>query len=177
MTAIPLYRRILSIAIALALATCLLRAQISSALVVRGDDFSVRGDATRAARYYSRALWFDERDGVAIDRLAFAAVMTHRPVRMLAALTLVSKYLKAVPNDRAVLMDRAMTEDSLGAYGAAERDYARLGALASDARAYTFAGFGALHSGSLARARIWWKRAVALDPHFLPPQRALERIH
>lgn len=175
MRPIPLRRRAVLVGLALIFSGICLRSQISSALVVRGDQFGVAGDTARAAIYYRRALWFDARDGGAVDRLAFDAIMTHRRASILHALPLVSNYLHIAPNDQAVLMDRAMAEQSLGNYANAERDFARLGEIGSDARAYTFAGFGALHTGNIRRARVWWNRAIQIDPHFVPAQRALRK--
>lgn len=170
----PLRRLVLATS-GIALATAVLRGSIADALVVRGDEFLYKGTAVRALQYYRRALWFDRRDGTAVDRLAFVATMSGNGSSLRGAIRVASEYLALDPGDDRVRMDRAMAYRRLGENERALFDFATVGRRTKDARALTFAGFAAADAGELQCARAFWKAALLLAPGFPAPRHALER--
>ena len=135
MNATPLRRTALAL-LGIATAACILRPQISDALVVRGDEFLYRADPARALVYYRRARAVDGDDGAAADRFAFVATMM-RDARVNAeALRETSAYLQRHPDDAVVRMDRAMA--SAPRDSCVERsviDFSLVGARTNDPRA------------------------------------------
>jgi tetratricopeptide (TPR) repeat protein len=170
----PLRRTALAL-LGIAAAACILRPQISDALVVRGDEFLYRADLRSALDYYRRALAVDGNDGAAADRFAFVAAMTRDPSADAEALRETSAYLERHPDDTVVRMDRAMAYRAAGLSGAALADFSLVGALTNDPRAFTFAGYAAERSGDTPLARRMWHAALALQPGFIAAKRALER--
>ena len=162
--------------LAVALAAMLLRPQLSSALVSRGDDLAYAGNAVRARAMYRRARAFDRSNGIAEDRLIFAELMTHDRSRIRIAVADASVYLSRVPSDVTIRMDRALGYQMLKAYDAASRDFARVGEATRDARSLTFAGIDALHAGKEERARVWLLEALRLAPRDEPARRALRSV-
>ena len=174
MTVAPLRRTALAL-LGIGAAACILRPQISDALVVRGDEFLYRADSRRALDYYRRALAVDGDDGAAADRFAFVAAMMRDPRANAEALRETSAYLQRHPDDAIVRMDRAMAYRAAGLSEAALADFSLVGALTNDARAFTFAGYAAERTGDAPLARRMWRAALALQPGFVAAKRALER--
>jgi tetratricopeptide (TPR) repeat protein len=170
----PLRRTALAL-LGIAAAACILRPQISDALVVRGDEFLYRADPRRALDYYRRALAVDADDGAAADRFAFVAAMIRDPRADAEALRETSVYLQRHPDDAVVRMDRAMAYRAAGISGAALADFSLVGALTGDPRAFTFAGYAAVRRGDARLARRMWHAALALQPRFVAAKHALER--
>lgn len=166
-------RRFTIAAIALSISAVLLRSQMSSALVLRGDDLAYRGNSHRALVMYRRALAFDSQNAVAVDRLAFTETITHRPGLVADAVRVATRYLNHHPDDATVLADRALASQILRRYGDAARDFAIAARITGDAQTATFAGFAALHAGNRAGARRLFTRARAVDPSFAPAMRGL----
>jgi tetratricopeptide (TPR) repeat protein len=175
MSEIAVGRRLLLCGIALCVGALLVRPQISSALVVRGDEMTMRANIPRALEFYRRAIWFDSSNGVAVDRFAFTAMMSHDRQDIGAAVAMTTTNLHRDPENRVLLFDRAMCERILDRQAQAERDFANLGRLARDPQAYTFAGFAAQRMGQSARAQRWWRLALSIRPSFVPAIRALAR--
>jgi tetratricopeptide (TPR) repeat protein len=173
-SAAPLRRTALAL-LGIAAAACILRPQISDALVVRGDEFLYRADPRRALDYYRRALAMDGDDGSAADRFAFVAAMIRDPGANAEALSETSDYLRRHPDDAVVRMDRAMAYRAAGMSGAALADFSLAGALSHDPVAFTFAGYAAERSGNAPLARRMWRAALALEPGYVAAKRALER--
>jgi len=173
--AIPLWRRYALAGAALMLAALLFHGQIASALVTRGDDRLRTGDVRGAERFYRRALFIDRSSLTAADRLAFALVMRHDVHDEQLAIGVATASLALRESD-ALLADRALAEQLLHRWPDAERDFARAGSIARDARYESFAGRLAFKAGDARAAREHFARALRDDPHFLPARAALERI-
>ena len=162
--------------VALAIATLLLHRQISSALVARGDALAYVGSAAHAGALYARAVWFDRDNGVAVDRLAFRAVLSSDRNDLDTALAVSDAYLDRHPADVAVRMDRALCFQREHAFARAEADFIAVGRRTRDPRALMFAALDAraLHHPALARSLL--ALAVRVDATFLPARRALARV-
>jgi Tfp pilus assembly protein PilF len=153
----------------------LLRSQVSISMVVRGDDLLYRGQTTRALQMYERAQAFDGDDEAAVDRYAFAAFLSRRPVLVQRGIAATTVFLKRHPHAAAILNDRALLDHAASAFADAARDFARVGGSLHDPRAFTFAGFDALRAGDARGAKANFERALALNAHFLPALHGLAR--
>lgn len=168
-------RKALVVIVALAAAAIALRPQMSSALVVRGDDLAYRGDAARALTMYGRAIAFDRNNESAVDRYTFEGAISHKPALERKAVGISSAFLRRYPQDATVLADRALCYAILRDYVRAERDFARAGELARDPRALTFAGFSALRANRRELARAHFLSALRVDETYEPAVRGLVR--
>ena len=176
MRAIPVWRRLALSAFALMISTLLLRGQISSAIVLRGDQEAYVGNGAHANALYLRALYVDPHNAVAVDRFAFGSLSGHRPAIMRHGLRVASRYLSEAPRDTIVLMDRALLEEALARFADAKRDFGRVASLRGSAQAYTFAGFAALRAGDRKGAVAYWRVAARIDASYLPARIALTRV-
>jgi tetratricopeptide (TPR) repeat protein len=158
--------RLLVVMSAVVVAGVILRVPLSSALVIRGDDYITRGDMQHAEIMYDRAITLDSENENAVDREAFRAILTHNKPNIAHAIRLTTRYLQDNPRNVTVLMDRALAFQLLRQYSRATRDFAAAGELSKDGRALTFAALDALHDGKLAAARSLLKRAIRVDPRF-----------
>jgi len=168
-------RRIGVVAMALAIASAMLRPQLSSAFVTRGDELSYRGDAGRAREMYRRALIADGRNVAAVDRFAFSALMSHDRFQLLAGLAALDRTLGQFPDRIELRMDRALCEHALGRFSRAAVDFEYVGMQTHDPRSLLFAaldnaGTRKAHAEHLLRA------ALAADPNFRPARRDLSRL-
>ena len=168
-------RKALVVAVALTVAAIALRPQISSALVVRGDELAYRGDVARALVMYGRAIAFDRNNESAVDRYTFEGALSHKPALERRAIGISSAYLRQDPQDATVLADRALCYAILRDYVRAERDFARAGELARDTRSLTFAGFAALRANRREAARTHFLSALHIDETYEPAARGLVR--
>ncbi|HVA27563.1 MAG TPA: hypothetical protein VNF68_05255 [Candidatus Baltobacteraceae bacterium] len=168
-------RRCGLVVVAIALATMLLRAQISSAFVTRGDDLSYSGNPTRSREMYERALLADPRNRVAADRYAFSAMMSHQMPLLVSAIAELDRALTREPHDLALRMDRGLCEQAAHRFPDAVRDFAYVGRSAHDPRALTFAALD-VASVDRRRARAYLIEAVGYDPRFEPAVRDLHRF-
>ncbi len=168
-------RRCGLVAVAIALATMLLRPQISSALVTRGDDLSYSGDPTRSREMYARALLADPRNRIAADRYAFSAMMSHQMPLLLVAIAELDRALAREPHDLALRMDRGLCEQAAHRFPDAVRDFAYVGRRAHDPRALTFAALD-VESADRRRARAYLIEAASFHPRFAPAVRDLHRL-
>lgn len=166
-------RNVAVVGCALAISALVLRPQVSSALVTRGDELSLRGDAARARVLYRRAYALDNGNLAALDRFAFAAMMSHDRSQVAAAIGLVTSRLGRDGDDANLRMDLALCEQDLNMRREAERDFERIGMQRHDARALTFA---ALDTSNMPYSRALLARAIAYDPGFLPARRDLARL-
>ncbi len=176
MTAIPLWRRLALSVFALMISALLLRGQLSSAIVLRGDQEAYVGHDARANALYLRALYVDPHNAVAVDRFAFGSLSGHRPAFMRRGIVVASQYLSRTPRDTTVLMDRALLEEALDRFADAERDFSRVASLRGSAQAYTFAGFAALRAGDRRGAVAYWHGAAKIDASYAPARMALARM-
>ena len=160
---------------ATAVSAVILRADLSSALVTRGDALAYFGQRDAARSAYAKALFFDPRNAVAADRYAFDAAMTYDSQTLRGCISIASRYLAKAPRDGAVLMDRALCYQHERCLELAVVDFRRAGEVARDARAFMFAALDerALHRP--AAARELFEKALATDPSFLPARRELAR--
>lgn len=161
-------RRLTCALVAVTAATALFHGQVAGALVTRGDDALRTGDVPTALREYGRALWLDRASSVAADRLAFYLALRHDPLDAAHAVSIASAVIRHRPEAANLFADRALAEVQLQRWSAAERDFARAGALASDARYDHFAARMALRAGDVRLARADERRALAVDPAFGP---------
>jgi tetratricopeptide (TPR) repeat protein len=168
-------RRMAVAAAALALATCLFRSQVASALVVRGDDFLYRNDAPAAQTRYERALALNGSDATAIDRIAFLGMQQRTRRSLRRAVAVASSYLTSHPNDAVILADRGLCYLIARDYALARPDFERAAAILRDPRYFTFAGWAAWRAHDPQRARRLWADALSIDNKFSPARAALER--
>jgi hypothetical protein len=123
---IPLWRRFVLAAAAIAIATVLLHGWIAMGLVSRGDDLLRAGDQDRALAFYARAVWFDARWDTPADRFAFAASLTGERSTLARGIALASAHLSHDATSANVRWDRAMCLLHLGRTGEAFADVAIL---------------------------------------------------
>ncbi len=173
---LSLLRRVLVAAIGIGVSAVLLRPQISSALVVRGDELNYRGETAPARRLWQRAIAWDSNDREAVDRLCFSEIMSHSPGLLEHSVATATAYLDGHRGDALILADRALALEILGKFAQAEVDFSLAGRATQDVRTLTFAGFAAIHAGHRAFARQLFSEATRVDPHFLPASRGLARV-
>jgi hypothetical protein len=169
-------RRLLLAASALAVAFVLFRGQLAAAVVTRGDDALRTGDVDAAIRFYDRAATLSPGSTIAADRLAFHLALRHDRAGARRAVTVATRALAAGTPEPALFVDRAFAELQLHAWRDAERDFARAGALAHDARYEQFAGRMALRSADRGAARRYALLALADDPKFTPARTLLRTL-
>jgi tetratricopeptide (TPR) repeat protein len=170
---ITLCRRFAVSFVALLLCARLFHAQISDALVARGDAFLQTGQAARAERYYGRAVWWDRDSQVAADRFAFVGFQLRTPAALDAAIAVASTGLRRSPKDWQLRLDRALCLQAKGDLVSARADFAAAAEIRRDPRLLHFAGWAALRSGDPHAARRYWRAALRIDPSFLPAAAAL----
>jgi tetratricopeptide (TPR) repeat protein len=175
MKALPAYRRMFAAMAGVAIAALLLRSQLSDSLVLRGDACWYAGNVREALRYYGRAVWIDDDDGVAVDRLSFVAMTARDRFALRESTDVASRFLRRHPDDDVVRLDRAMAYRAMGDRAHAFDDFVAAGLHAHDPRALTFAGYAAAAQGRSRRARSLWRTALAFSPAFVPAARALAR--
>ncbi len=124
---------------------------------------------------YQRALFVDPHNGVAADRYAFAAAISHDPTLERAGVLVASRYLMTSPDDASVLMDRALCYQHLRAIRAAIMDFERAAGLSHDARALLFAALDERLLNHFDRARALLRRATLFDHTFQPLRRDIAR--
>ena len=169
-------RRVLVAAVALALAAVTFHAQLASAVVTRGDDVLRSGDVAGALRLYGRAMLIDPQSPIAADRMAFYLSMRHDRSSALRAIAVVSHAIATQTPDPTLLADRAFAELQLRSWRDAERDFARAGAAAHDARYEHFAARMALHVHDRRAARNFALLALADDPGFAPARAIMRAL-
>ncbi len=160
-------------ATSLAAAFVLFHGQLAAAIVTRGDDALRGGDVPAAIRFYDRAVRLDPSSVVAADRLAFELALRHDRGGAIQAIAVVTRALANDASDPGLFADRAFAEIQLRRWHDAERDFARAGSLAHDARYEHFAGRMALHRADRRAARRYALLALADDPDFTPARTML----
>lgn len=168
-------RRGLIAALALVISAVILRPQLSNALVIRGDDLAYGGQALKARRMYVRAIVLDPENATAVDRLAFAEIISHRSREVRDAINGTSAYLDRHRSDAIILADRALGFQVLHDYRSAQRDFQLAGRLTRNPQTLTFAGFAALHARDGVDARKSFRAALIIDPSYVPARRGLAR--
>ncbi len=171
---IGLTRRLAIAAVSLAMSGLLFHTQVASTLVTRGDDYSRLNHLERAKTMYARALWFDHASIVAADRLAFLGIREHNPVGYALASDTATEGLRYHADDPRLLLDRALAEEHLGAFGAALSDFDRLAALEPNARTFEFAARMALRLHDRRAAHVRFARVLAMNPLFTSARRGFE---
>jgi tetratricopeptide (TPR) repeat protein len=174
MTELPLLRRIGLIVFAIGVVAFVLRPQLSSALLTRGDALAFWGQASDARRLYARALAFDPNNVVAADRYAFSAAISHDADLSDAGVVIATRTLQHAPHDASLLMDRALCYQHLRRYAEAIADFERSAMTSHDPRALMFAAIDERRLHGERQAHRLLLEAVALDPRFTPARRALE---
>lgn len=132
-------RELAVVLLAVAVSAFLFRGQISTAVMLRGDDLLARGDAAGALSKYRRAITLDPANGAALDRVLFAALQHRSPGTLAEVLNRANAYLSAHPGDAAVLQDRALCRLMLGKRALAAGDLERAAHLSHDAQVAVFA--------------------------------------
>ncbi len=168
-------RRCVLAVLGVAGAATILRPQISSALVVRGDEMLYMARTARALVLYHRALFFDPDNAAAADRYVFVSMTTHRRTALEDAVVLATSFLRRHNGNATILMDRALCNRSLGRQRAAELDFVRADMERKNAAALVFAGYAALRLGDPSRARHWWRMSLNEHPDYTPAEKALRR--
>jgi tetratricopeptide (TPR) repeat protein len=176
MTTIPLPRRFLVAAVALALAAFVFHIQLASAVVTRGDDALRSGDIAGAMRYYARAERLDPASTVAADRLAFNLAMRHDRDDARLAIAVANNAIDVHPRDASLFADRGFAELQFGAWRRAEVDFGQAGSLGHDARYDHFASRMALRVSDRVAARRYAERALHEDPAFAPARALLRAL-
>ena len=171
---IGLGRRLAIAAVTLATSGLLFHSQLASTLVTRGDDYSRLNDLGRAKTMYARALWFDRASIVAADRLAFLGIRQHNRAGYELARDTAADGLRHHAEDCRLLLDRALAEEHLGAFGAALADFDRLAALEPNARTFEFAARMAVRLHDRRAAHVRFARVLAMNPRFTSARRGFE---
>jgi len=117
----------------------LFRTQISTGIMLRGDDLLSRGDTAGALVKYRHALSLDPSNGAALDRVLFTALQHRSAGTLYSVLQRANGYLSQHPRDVAVLQDRALCELMLGRRVLAARDLERAAGVSHDAQTSAFA--------------------------------------
>lgn len=169
-------RRIGVIVLALAIATILLRAQVSSALVARGDALALFNRPRDARAIYARALMFDPGNSSAADRLAFAAAMGNDVPLLTSCIAIAGAVISRDPENGPLLMDRALCYQRLRRYALAIDDFRRVGRLLHDPRALMFAALDEGRLDNRRTSRQLLLEALAYDRRFMPAAAALARL-
>ncbi len=177
MNAVPLVRRFAGSALAIVISAGLFRAQISNALVTRGDDFLQAGNSAHAMAFYDRALLFDQTSPIAAERVTFVGMLTKTPAALRRGLAVATAELAAHPEDMKVRNDRGVINERLGRYREAYADFAALARRTNDAHYYEFAAQCAKKSGDRRTAAVLFARVIAIDPHFNAARRELAELH
>ena len=167
-------RSLVLIAVACGVTGLLAHRQLSTALVARGDALAYSGSA-RALDMYRRALILDPANTVAVDRLAFRALLSHDPAQMHEAVRMTSTILRSRADAWEVRMDRALCLQLLGRYAAALSDFEATGLSRRDPRALLFAADDARKLHRTVQAHRLLLAALVADPHFGPARLALVR--
>ncbi len=123
--------------------------------------------------HYARALALDPRSAIAVDRYAFVSMEGHTHAAMQSCIRVTSAYLSANSPDATILTDRAMCNLVERRYALARRDFVAAARQSGDARSYVFAGWCAKRLGDDNGARSLWRRALSVEPHYLPALTAL----
>ena len=173
---IPPLRRIAVAVFSLTCAAVLFRGNVASALVTRGDDVLRAGDVDGAVRAYVRATQLDAGSAVAADRLAFFLLVRRNAGDAARAYAVADAALAAVPNEPALLADRAFAAQRLGRWRSAERDFFAAARTGHDPRYAHFAARMALRANDRAASRAHLRTALALDAAYAPARALLARL-
>ena len=166
---ISLQRRLAIATVSIAICAMLFRAQLSVAVVGRGDGFLQRGQLARAMTYYKRALWIDRSSTLAADRFAFVGYQIRTQLVLQEAIAVSSRALLDSPNDVQLLFDRAMCHRLLHQDREALRDFSHVATVTHDPRMFRFAAWAAYRTGQKRLALLYWQLALARDPSSVIP--------
>lgn len=175
MNRIPHARRIALAFVSLTCAAFLFRGNVAAALVTRGDDLLRAGDVDGAVKRYARAERFDAASAVAADRLAFFLLVRRGRGDAMRAYTVADRALRIVPEDPALLVDRAFAAQRLARWRASERDFLRAARIGRDPRYAHLAARSAAHRGDRRAAREDLRTALAIDGAYAPAKALLRR--
>ena len=168
-------RRCTLVAVAIGVSLLCARAAVASMLVSRGDEFARAGALEPAQQFYGRALWFEGTDRGAAERFAFTAFRIRTQTALEAGIRVSSRFLERRPDDRDLLLDRALCYQAARQFAAASRDFTRLARVSGDVRILHLAAWAAYRAGNPAAARTLWRRALRVAPQFGAARKALGR--
>ncbi len=150
-----------------------MRALLSVAICLRGDAILASLGPRYARPYYDRARWFDSRNTVAVDRIAFMTLL--RPFREDVAKVLGDPEIEKTA-DSGLLLDRALLEERSRRFLRAADDFKVLARRFGNSRYMFFAALLERGHRPNAIVRADMEAALHLDPKNTLARRALERL-
>lgn len=146
---------------------------LAYALCIRGDSVLAAGGPQLAIKYYRRARWFDHANDVALDRLAFMALLSHRGQEIAAVLR--DPDITAATSTE-LLLDRALLEQKQHEYKKSSLDFRRIARRAHSSRYMVFAALLGRMVFSKRVIRNELLVALRWNPHNVIALRSLRRL-
>jgi tetratricopeptide (TPR) repeat protein len=166
-------RRIGVAAFAVVLGLTIMRAQLATALTVRGDTFLYRGNAMLARTFYERALWIDRDCELAAKRLAFVTLSRPSETTLGRVVEVLDEQLARDPTATELRIERAFCLEHLRRYDRAGDDFLTVASRTRSAKYYLLAGWEKWRSGEHNDAHRYWRAALRIDPGYTPARMAL----
>lgn len=126
--------------------------------------------------HYRRAHVLDMRAEEPVDRYVFASALSRNAPAVASAIAMANAFLAWNPRSRSVRTDLALCDLIRKDYRAAYVNFAAAAKNSPQASDAVFAGWAAARTGSVRKAKYWWRAALRRDARFKPARVALERF-